>query len=122
MPPPLEHFRPGNPVHETNPMPVRLVSTQATAVDATQPLGYKQITSAELKSVCHLDPPAGSLKAVVQNNGGSTVRYREDGEDPSSMHGMRIRVDDQAVFVGDLSLPAFLDEGDNAVLDVSYYG
>jgi len=118
----MPNFKPGEDVDDNNPLPVVIADGMSTAYSAIDAIGYQQLTSVQLQQVQHLSPPAGAMRAYVQNNGGSNVRWRDDGTAPTVSIGMRIENGDDHTFTGDLTLPAFKDEGANAVLDISYYG
>lgn len=53
-----------------------------------KPAGYEQITVSD--SVVSLDPPADATKAIlgVENE---SLRYRDDGEDPTSSEGFLLK-------------------------------
>jgi hypothetical protein len=82
---------------------------------------YHQLSSTQLETVQRLSPPPGAITAHVQSNGGSAVRYRGDGVDPTPAIGMILEPGDARDFTGDLTRVAFIDQASNAVLDVTYY-
>ena len=91
------------------------------AVSGTDML-YRQFTADQLSTSQRLAPPVGATLARVESNGGTAVRYRGDGTDPTPAIGMLIVPGDFRMFSGDLTQVAFIDQGGNAVLDVTYYG
>lgn len=93
----------------------------ASTVDGAA-MRYVQFTAEQLATVQRLAPPAGATSARVESNGGTAVRYRGDGIDPTPAVGMLIIAGDFRMFTGDLTKVAFIDQGSNAVLDVTYYG
>ena len=96
---------------------------QAGASSAsTTDMLYRQFTADQLATSQRLAPPAGATLARVESNGGTAVRYRGDGTDPTPAIGMLIIPGDFRMFSGDLTKVAFIDQGGNAVLDVTYYG
>ena len=98
-------------------------SSASAPINADPPaLLYRQFTAEQLAAVQRLAPPAGATLARVESNGGTAVRYRGDGIDPTPASGMLIIAGDYRMFTGDLTRVAFIDQGGNAVLDVTYYG
>lgn len=90
-----------------------------------RPLGYEQIVNATLASATGLTlptPPAGLTVgyAVIQCNGG-TVRWRDDGEDPTTSVGMVIPNGGELHYVGDFNAIKFIDADSTPILDISYY-
>lgn len=83
------------------------------------PLGYQQIT--DVSTVQALTVPAGACLAVVQSEG-AAIRWRDDGVNPSATVGMRVLVNSELRYDGNLTTIRFLQEGSGAKLNVSYYG
>lgn len=81
-------------------------------------LGYDQVD--DLSSVVSLEPPAGTTLTVIQVEGQS-VRWRDDGEDPSASVGMRITTSGEMRYDGDVSAVRFIEEQASAKMNVSYY-
>lgn len=88
------------------------------------PLGYQQISAATLAAATALTVPAGTNVAIVQNNGAanSTVRWRDDGTNPTGTAGMLITNNSQMAFSGpSLAAVKFILQGAGPILDISYY-
>jgi hypothetical protein len=88
-------------------------------VDGTlAPLGYQQVN---VSGVVDLEPPNGARVAliVVESHG---VRFRDDGEDPTSSTGVPLPKDDKFPYNGDLTAIRFIAQSGTAVINVSYYG
>jgi hypothetical protein len=98
----------------------RLVKASPVFQAPTVPMGYQQIASATLASATALTVPAGSLYAVIENNGSAAVRWR-DTADPTSTTGGRVLPGDTLSYDGDLTAVKFIREGAGAVLDVNFY-
>ena len=83
-----------------------------------QPLGYQQLTS--LGSATGLTPPTGASFVIIAISG-QTVRWRDDGTNPTSTVGMPEA--DGAVFAytGDMSTITFIEQVAGAIINVSYY-
>jgi len=91
-------------------------------MQSAQPLGYQQLTNAQLASVQHLDPPAGALQAVIENNGSQPCRWRDDPAGaPTTSTGRVIAPDDQLTYSGNLAAIRFIRGGDGVTLDISFY-
>jgi len=102
--------------------PIGTVSS-TVPINADPPaLLYRQFTAEQLARVQRLTPPSGATLVRVESNGGTAVRYRGDNVDPTPASGMLIIPGDYRMFTGDLTKVAFIDQGGNAVLDVTYYG
>ena len=83
------------------------------------PLGYEQFTS--VASPISLNPPQGARFAIIQAVN-TTVRWRDDGTNPSSTTGMRIIADEEITYRGDLDAIRLIEESTGGEIDVSYYG
>lgn len=83
-------------------------------------LGYQQITTAALASAVGLTVPAGAQAAIIQVNT-QNVRWRDDGTNPTSTVGMRLRSGSEFLYTGELSKIKFIREASGAILNVSYY-
>lgn len=105
--------------YQERPAPVGGSGNSTTSTG--QDLLYTQLTSTQLATAQRLAPPAGAVTAHVQSNGGSAVRYRGDGINPTPDIGMILEPGDAKDFSGDLTRVAFIDQANNAVLDVTYY-
>lgn len=82
------------------------------------PLGYEQ--NDDLDTVQTLTVPEGAKFALIQVEA-QTVRWRDDGEDPTTAAGMQLKVGETLTYTGDLSALKFIEETAGAVLNVSYY-
>ena len=83
-----------------------------------RPLGYQQVTG--LSSAKALTPPAGANFAVI-NPETKSVRWRDDGTNPTGSVGMLIAADGEFTYQGDLAAIKFIETAVSAVLNVSYY-
>lgn len=83
------------------------------------PLGFQQITATA--TAVGLTPPAGARIAVIDVEA-QNIRWRDDGTDPTAAVGMRILVNSESKYSGDLSAIKFIAETAGAILNVSYYG
>ena len=86
--------------------------------DITDCMGYQQITS--VSSATGLTPPNGALKAMIvaENN---SVRWRDDGVDPTATTGMPLANGAFFGYDGDLRRIKFIDQVSGAKLNISYY-
>jgi hypothetical protein len=84
------------------------------------PKGYQQITTA-LSGATALTVPTGATLAIV-NVEGTSVRWRDDGTNPSSTVGMVLAAGTTTPFVGDLSALKFIRTAAGSEINVSYYG
>lgn len=83
-----------------------------------KPLGYQKITG--LSTSQSLTVPIGARYAMCKTEGQS-VRYRDDGTDPTATDGMLIDVGDEFWYSGNLAEIEFLETTASATLHVSYY-
>lgn len=91
-----------------------------TASAATVPWGYQQIANATLASATALTVPDGAGYAIIQVESKS-VRWRDDGVDPTGSVGMLLPADSAMVYDGDLTQLRFIRTESGATLNVSYY-
>lgn len=84
-----------------------------------KPCGFQQITS--LSSATGLTVPANALVALIQAESQS-VRWRDDGTNPTSSVGMSIPVNNILAYTGDLSTIKLIQVSASAIVNVSYYG
>lgn len=82
-------------------------------------LGYTQIT--DLTAPHWLEPPAGTQYALIMPEGGS-VRWRDDGTDPTAGVGMPLTATGELRYDGDFSKLKFIQQDVAAVLNVTFYG
>lgn len=81
-------------------------------------LGYQQITS--LSSSTALTVPSGATRAIIISESQS-VRWRDDGTDPTASIGMLLPVLVTLSYDGDLTKIRFIQQTASAILNVSYY-
>ena len=98
----------------------------ATIVGYRRPLGYQQIASATLAAATLLTLPTAkpgnpAAYAVIQNNGTTGVRWRDDGTAPTATVGMLLPAGSELDYSGDLSLIQFIYVSTGPILDVNYY-
>ena len=104
--------------------------TGATATDPKfvkaanwTPRGYVQMLSAALASSAPLPAtiPAAATIAIIENNGTTAVRWRDDGGAPTASVGGRIAAGGKLTYDGSLSALRLIYEATGAILDISYY-
>lgn len=92
----------------------------STGTQALVRLGYEQITS--LSSATGLTVPAGASLALV-TPASKSVRWRDDGTNPSSTVGYPLNVGDELQYdAANLGAIKFIETAASATLDVVYYG
>jgi hypothetical protein len=92
----------------------------AAVRDATlKPKGYQQITS--LAAATGLTVPVGGAKYALIKCETQSVRWRDDGTDPTAAIGMLIDVGDEFWYTGDITKIKFIQTTATAVLNVCYY-
>ena len=82
-------------------------------------LGYQQITS--LASAAALTVPTGATVAVIQAEAQS-IRWRDDGTNPTTSVGMVLAAGESLFFTGSLSGFRAIEVAASAKLNISYYG
>lgn len=85
----------------------------------SKPRGFEQV--ADLSASVGLTPPAAGASFAVINAEAQNVRWRDDGEDPTSTVGMLLLKDTEFTYQGDLSAIRFIETAAGASLNVSYY-
>jgi len=85
----------------------------------SQPRGFQSITS--LAAAAGLTVPVAGASFAVINPEGQSVRWRDDGTDPTAAVGMLIPKDAEFTYQGDLSAIKFIETTSGAKLNVSYY-
>lgn len=99
------------------------------------PIGYQQILQAALVSAVGLTIPTQVAPsnpggwtvqkvpgfAIIQNSGSTTVRWRDDGTNPTTTLGMILVAGAELDYVGDITAIRFIDSGAGAQLEVSLY-
>lgn len=81
-------------------------------------MGYQQITS--LSSAVGLTVPAGAKKAVIEAESQS-VRWRDDGTNPTTSVGHVLYPGNVLVYTGNLGRLKLIEVSASAKLSVSYY-
>ena len=83
-----------------------------------KPKGYQQISN--VAAAVGLTVPVGAQYALLKTETQS-VRWRDDGTDPTAAIGMVIDVGDEFWYTGELSAIKFIETAASAKLNVSYY-
>lgn len=81
--------------------------------------GYQQITS--LSAATALTVPSGATVALIQAESQS-IRWRDDGTDPTTSVGMLLSAGESVFFTGSLSGFKAIEVSASAILNISYYG
>ena len=81
--------------------------------------GYQQITS--LSTASALTVPANTTMALIQAESQS-IRWRDDGSDPTTSVGMVLSAGESMFFTGSLSAFRAIEITASAKLNISYYG
>jgi hypothetical protein len=84
----------------------------------TQALGYQQITS--LSSATGLTVPVGATRALIAPLT-QTIRWRDDGVNPTSSVGMPVAAGTYLSYDGDLKNIKFIEATASAELNITYY-
>ena len=82
-------------------------------------LGYQQIT--DLSSAVGLTVPTGT-KLVIVNPESKSIRWRDDGVDPTNSIGMKLTPGDYFIYTCTSTAIKFIDVGPAAILNITYYG
>ena len=89
-------------------------------------IGYQQVTS--LSSAANLTPPSTDPTGLLCKPTfalitpeGQTVRWRDDGVNPTALVGMPLAAGVTLQYDGDLSRIRFIEVASGAKLNVSYY-
>lgn len=83
-----------------------------------KPLGYQQLTVSG--SAVGLTVPKGASSARIQVSGGTGVRYRDDGTNPTSAVGIPKNAV-EFTYNGNLNTIKFIRVSTDATLDIAYY-
>lgn len=83
-----------------------------------KPMGYQQVTG--LSTVKSLTVPKGARIAIIQGETQS-VRWRDDGTNPTGTVGMLLVDAEELLYTGDLHSIRFIEAAASAKLNVSYY-
>jgi hypothetical protein len=81
--------------------------------------GYQQLTS--LASATAMTVPTGATVALIQAESQS-IRWRDDGTNPTTSAGMVIAAGETVFFTGSLSGFRAIEVSASAKLNISYYG
>jgi hypothetical protein len=81
-------------------------------------LGYQQITSLSLATA--LTVPNGATRALIAP-ASQSVRWRDDGVDPTVSIGMPVAAGSYLSYDGDLNRIKFIETTASAELNVTYY-
>jgi hypothetical protein len=103
----------------TDALPSGTNTIGATKPAVLTPLGYQQITS--LSSAAALTVPAGSTCAEIVVEGAS-IRWREDGTNPTASVGMPMTVGSSRLHTTSLAAFRAIEQSSGAVLNIHYYG
>lgn len=90
-----------------------------TSPGSLTPKGYQQLTS--LASAAALTVPSGATVALIQAESQS-IRWRDDGTDPTASVGMPLAVGETLFYTGSLSAIKVIEQTASAKLNISYYG
>lgn len=97
--------------------PVRVVTSAAISGSS---LGYQQLSVGS--TVVTINPPPGATAALIAVTGGSGVRFRDDGENPTSALGYPLLASSSTTYAGNLSaLRLVAASGTEATLDLVFY-
>lgn len=83
-----------------------------------KPLGYQQITS--LAAATALTPPNFARLAMIQAESQS-VRWRDDGTNPTAAIGMILVANDILLYSGDFAAIKLIEVTGSAKVNITYY-
>lgn len=83
------------------------------------PLGYEQIT--DLSSAVGLTPPSAYIDLTLIQVEAQAVRWRDDGDAPTSTVGVPLAVGVIFPYNGDPRSIQFIESSAGAILNISYY-
>lgn len=93
----------------------------ATLRDATlSPKGYQKISSLNTVKTITAASSLATSRALIKVEGQS-VRWRDDGVDPTTTDGMLIDVGDEFWYTGQVRALRFIETAASAVLHVNLY-
>ena len=101
------------------PQQAATTGSPTTAPAALTAKGYQQITS--LSSAAALTVPTGATVALIQAESQS-IRWRDDGTNPTTTVGMVLAAGESVFFTGSLSAFKAIEITASAKLSISYYG
>lgn len=94
------------------------IGSGSSSSSTLEPLGYEQIVS--LSTVQMLDVPSTANLAVIQAEA-QNIRWRDDGDDPTSSVGMILFANDSLSYNGNLSEIRLIEVSSGAIANISYY-
>jgi hypothetical protein len=95
------------------------VSVENTNPTAYTAKGYQQLTS--LSSATALTVPSGAKVALIQAEAQS-IRWRDDGTNPTTTVGMILSAGESLYFTGSLATFKAIEVTASAKINISYYG
>lgn len=101
------------------PQQAAISGSPTTAPAALTAKGYQQITS--LSAAAALTVPSGAIVALIQAETQS-IRWRDDGTDPTTTVGMVLSAGESMFFTGSLAAFKAIEITASAKLNISYYG
>lgn len=101
-------------------------SSAAGITGYRRPLGYQQISTADLAAAKKITIPSGipngdQVGYLCVQCAGGVVRWRDDGTAPTASLGMRILADSELDYVGDIYSLQFIVASGSPILDISAY-
>lgn len=84
-----------------------------------KPIGYTQFASVQTTDVLTLAPGQGRIAKIQVLT--QSVRYRDDGPDPTPTTGMRIPAGGEILYNGDLAALKIVAEANGAEVNVLFY-
>ena len=84
----------------------------------TDCMGYQQLTSVSSSTALTV-PPGATMALIVPEN--QSVRWRDDGTDPTAGVGMLLTVNSSLNYDGDLNKIRFIEILASAKVNISYY-
>lgn len=82
-------------------------------------LGYQQYTSLSAATGLSSIPQGATLALIVPET--QSIRWRDDGTNPTSSVGMPIAAGSYLSYDGDLNRIKFIEQSASAKINVSYY-
>ena len=83
------------------------------------PVGYVQSSSFSSAAALPTIPASANIALIVVED--QTVRWRDDGSDPTSSVGMVWNLNTEYMYTGDLSTIKIIQTAATAKLNISYY-
>lgn len=110
----------GAPLPQGNSAPAAVYLAGPAGLYAS-PLGFQQLTAAQLATAQHLTVPQGASLAVIQAATGA-VQWRDDNTAPTASIGMTIPAGGELQYNGNLAAIQLILGTAGAVANISYYG